>query len=140
MVENGKEGSKSLNILNPAYHITVKQGETVVAEATIKKGQGMIFGPLLLEFRHLRHWINFQVVREMGAGPLVLGFALAVIGLTMRLIFYRKEIRIFQQAGSVWLDGTSEYYQHSFAQEMDGFAEALQQHIRGANPEEVVKP
>lgn len=139
VVENGKEMSKSLNIVNPAYHITVRQEGTVVAEATIKKGQGMIFGPLMLEFRDLRRWVIFQVVREMGAGPLVVGFALAVIGLTMRLIFYRKEIRICLQDGRMWLDGTSEYYQHSFSHEMDGLAEALDQNIRGAGPEEVVK-
>jgi cytochrome c biogenesis protein ResB len=138
VIENGTERTRTLNIRNPAFRISARQKDRVIAEQTLRKGESMVLGPYLLEFRDLRRWVDFQVVREMGAGPLVLGFALAVIGLTMRLVFYRKEIRIFQQGGRVWLDGTSEYYQHSFAEELDQLADTLSLYIKDRR-EEVVR-
>lgn len=135
VIENGIERTRSLNIRNPAFCIIVRQKKTVIAEETLKKGESMVIGPYKFEFRDLRRWVAFQVVREMGAGPLVLGFALAVIGLTMRLIFYRREIRIFQNGERIWIDGTSEYYYHSFAEELDQLADALRLYIQGGREE-----
>lgn len=130
--ENGVDRTRSLNIRNPAFRITVKRKNRVVEERTLRRGESMPVGRFLLEFRDVRRWVSFQVVREMGAEPLVLGFALAVIGLTMRLIFYRREIRVYQDGTRIWIDGTSEYYQHSFSEELGSVADALLAYIRGA--------
>lgn len=138
VMENGKERSRTLNVRNPAFRISVRQKDRVIAEQTLRKGESMLIGPYMLEFRDLRSWVAFQVVREMGAAALVLGFALAVIGLTMRLVFYRKEVWIFQQGGRLWLDGMSDYYQHSFAEELDQLTDTLRLYIRDSS-EEVVR-
>jgi hypothetical protein len=120
----------SLNIRNPAFRISARQGDRVITEKTVKRGERMVIGPYVLEFRDLRRWIAFQVVREMGAGPLVAGFALAVVGLILRLIFYRREIRIVQNGERMWIDGTSEYYQHSFTDELDQLTDTLCRYVR----------
>ena len=85
----------------------------------------MVYGPVMLEFAELRYWADIQVVREMGPGPLIVGFSLAIIGLMMRLIFYRKEIRIATDESTVYLVGKSDFYQHSFEEEMDDIVEKL---------------
>jgi cytochrome c biogenesis protein ResB len=130
VVEKGVERTMSLNIRNPAFRISARQGDRVITEKTVKRGERMVIGPYVLEFRDLRRWIAFQVVREMGAGPLVAGFALAVVGLILRLIFYRREIRIVQNGERMWIDGTSEYYQHSFTDELDQLTDTLCRYVR----------
>lgn len=140
VVENGVERTKTLNVRNPAFHVSARQQGRVLAERTLRRGESMALGPLLLEFRDLRAWVDFKVVRELGAGPLVIGFVTAIIGLIMRLVFYRREIRIVLQGGRVWLDGKSEYYQHSFAEELDGLADALRKHLQDGGSGEVAGP
>lgn len=120
VLEDGKEKTRSPEILNPAFHITVKKNKISIAEATIRPGQAMVFEPYMLEFADLRHWAEFQVVREIGPAPLIAGFVLAITGLVLRLIFYRREVRVAVEGGTIYLAGKSDLYQDSFEEEMDG--------------------
>ena len=101
----------------------------MIAEATIKKGQALIYGPNMLEFADIRYWADLYVVREIGPAPLVVGFCLAIIGLIMRLIFYRKEVKVVLTEDKVYMLGRSEYNQHSFEEEMDSLVERLSGHL-----------
>lgn len=125
VLEDGKEKTRSPEILNPAFHITVKKNKISIAEATIRPGQAMVFEPYMLELADLRHWAEFQMVREIGPAPLIAGFALAITGLVLRLIFYRREVRVAVEGGTVYVAGKSDLYQDSFEEEMDSLVEEL---------------
>jgi len=123
--EDGREYSRTPEIRNPAFHITVRNGDTVIGEGTIRKGQGLVLGPFLLEFADLRRWADLYVVREVGPAPLIAGFAVGLIGLVMRLILYRREIRAAQADAVLVLTGTSEHYPRSFQEELGDLARRI---------------
>ncbi|MDT8316477.1 MAG: cytochrome c biogenesis protein ResB [bacterium] len=118
-IEDMYESSKTPEIRNPAFHVVVQDKGTVLAEATIRKGQGMIFEPYILIFEEIRAWGELHLVREAGPPFLVAGFILAITGLFMRLIFYRREIRIALSDGKLYLAGSSDLHQFSFEEKVD---------------------
>ena len=118
-IKEGYESSRSPDIINPAFHISVEEKGVTVAESTIKKGQSMVFGQNMLVFADLRKWGSLQVVREIGPSLLVIGFALGITGLVMRLVFYRRELRIAVTSDRLYLVGKSNLYQFTFDEAVD---------------------
>ena len=125
VVREGIETSRSPEIKNPAFNLRVMRKDKTIANGTIKPGQAMVFESYMLEFADFRRWAEFQVVREMGPAPLIVGFSLAIMGLVMRLIFYRREIRIAVQDSTMYITGTAQLNEHAFKEEMDGIVEEL---------------
>jgi len=126
-VRTGKvETSRSKELRNPAFFLRVEQGERTIAEGTILMGQALVFGERMIEFADMRLWAEVQLVREIGPAPLVAGFALAVVGLVMRLVFFRKELRILVEGDTAYLSGQSEYYPHTFGEELDELVQRLE--------------
>lgn len=107
VMEDGYEKSRSKEIRNPAFHILVRDRGVVIAEATIKKGQAMLFDSYMLIFEDIRYWGEIKVVREVGPPLLIAGFFLGIMGLIMRLMLYRREIRIAVNDDTVYFVGKS---------------------------------
>lgn len=125
VVEGGMETSKSHEIRNPAFHIIVRKDIVRLAEKTIRPGQSISFGKYRLTFADLRLWGELMIIRERGPLPLVAGFILAITGLIMRLIFYRREVKLVIEGDSLLVLGKSDLHPYSFEEEMDRMAEEL---------------
>lgn len=124
-VEGDMETSRSHEVRNPAFHIIVREGIVRVAEKTLRPGQSITFDKYRLTFTDLRFWGELMIIAERGPLPLVAGFILAITGLVMRLIFYRKEIKLVFYDNSLLMVGKSDLHPYSFEEEMDKIEEEL---------------
>jgi len=132
-VEDGVEKTHSIEVKNPAMRLVAMKDSEKIYEGTIKVGEGADVGPFTVSFEDLRYWAQFQIVREYGKTPLVAGFVLACVGLIMRLVFYQKRIRVaVEDAGDkalLYIDGRSEYFQYSYAAELEKTVEKLRREV-----------
>jgi cytochrome c biogenesis protein ResB len=123
IVEDGVEKTRSIELKNPAMHLTIEKKGKKISEGTIRQGEYIRMGPdTEIGFREIRYWTKFLIVREYGKMPLIAGFLFASIGLIMRLVFYQRRIRVaFEYSDHnpvIYMDGRSEYFMHSFKDEM----------------------
>jgi cytochrome c biogenesis protein ResB len=124
IVEDGVDRTRSIELKNPAIHLVVEKEGEVINEGTIMQGEYMDLGThTKIGFKEIRYWAKFMIVREYGKMPLVAGFLFASLGLVMRLVFYQRRIRIaIEYAGNkpiIYIDGRSEYFRHSFKDELE---------------------
>lgn len=137
VVQDGKDATRSIQVRNPAFHLKVDRAGAKIYEGTIRKGERAAVGPFSIGFTDLRFWVEFQLVREYGKIPLILGFVLASVGLIMRLVFYQKRIRVAiedsQSHCTVYLEGSSEYFPHSFEDDFKGLTEKLKGYLEGSS-------
>jgi cytochrome c biogenesis protein len=135
VIEGGVEKTKSLELKNPAIHLTVKKDIFKdIYEDTIKLGESAQFDSYIVEFNDLRYWTEFLIVREYGKYPLMLGFVLASVGLLMRLVFYQKKLwlAIEDTEGKtlLYIYGKSDYLAHSFKDETERLINDLEVSIK----------
>lgn len=90
--ENGKPGTRSWYPKNPYFYITVKKGEERKFEGLLPLGKNALFDGLSLEFREVRYWGQFVIIRDEGKGIIFLSFIFSITGVAWRLLFYRREI------------------------------------------------
>lgn len=130
VVENGVEGTRSIELKNPALHLIVEKRREKVYEGTIRKGESAQFGIFTVSFEDIRYWVEFLMIREYGKLPLIAGFVLASIGLIMRLVFYQKRLRMAVESVNdepiIYIDGESKYFQHSYKDEMGRILQELE--------------
>lgn len=131
IVEDGVEKTRSIELKNPAMHLSVEREGEIINEGTIKQGEYIKLGVYTkIGFQDIRYWVDFMIVREYGKIPLMTGFLLAAVGLIMRLVFYQRRIRIaFDYSGNkpiLYMDGKSEYFHHSYKDEMDRFMKEME--------------
>lgn len=122
VVKDGVDASRSQYLRNPVIRIRVQKGKEDVYEGALRIGQAASFDSDTLYFEDIRYWVNFKMIREYGNTPLFAGYLCGAIGLIMRLVFYQKSLRIVLedrgQEQRIWIEGRSEYYQHSFEDDM----------------------
>jgi hypothetical protein len=127
--ENGYETTRSIEMKNPAIRLVVGKDNKVIYQGTIREGEGAHIGNFTISFEDIRYWVEFLIVREYGKIPLVAGFMIASIGLIMRLVFYQKRLRLAVEHGKdrtlLYIDGKSEYFQHSFEDELQNLVSDL---------------
>ncbi len=132
IVKNGVETSKSLELNNPAIHLTVqKEFVENLYNGTIMLNESADIGSYTVSFEDVRYWVEFSIVKEYGTIPLTAGFILASIGLIMRLVFYQKRIRLAFESSEngsiIYIDGKGEYFPHSFRDEMGKIVKELEE-------------
>ncbi|MBI5640911.1 MAG: cytochrome c biogenesis protein ResB [Nitrospirae bacterium] len=135
-VDNGKEYSKSLELKNPVVHLRIERDEKTVYEGNLGIKKAASFDGLQVAFEDVRYWVDFMVIREYGTAPLFIGFILGCLGLVMRLVFYQKELRFYLETSEdgykVYVAGKSEYYIHSFREDLDELVRDLQKTLTGS--------
>jgi hypothetical protein len=89
--------SRSLNLNDPAIDLQVARGHLDLGGASLRMGQAFEFEGLAVRIAEIRYWGEFALVRDPGALPLFLGFAMGLIGLVLRLPGKRSEAE-FRQA------------------------------------------
>lgn len=88
----------SLNLKEPRIDLEIYRGQTSLGQASLDLGQGYEFEGLVMRIAEIRYWGEFSLVRDPGAIPIFLGFAIGLIGLVLRLPGERSEAT-FQPAG-----------------------------------------
>ena len=91
-VHDGRDLSRSQQMRNPVFGLSIKREGRFVARRTIRPGETILFDDRQLSCKELRYWVRFYVVKESGLSVLYTGFAAAAIALVWRFLFYRREI------------------------------------------------
>jgi len=108
-------GRERLPVLD--FAVTVREGERLRYQGPLRPGRPVAMEGGYLLIPEVRYWASVQVVAERGGGLLVLGFVLAVVGLTWRLLLHRRELVLAWDGGRLRLNGRGEYYGREFEEE-----------------------
>jgi len=79
----------------------------------------------VLRLQEVRYFAALQLVSERGGWLLVLGFALSVLGIAWRMLWYRREVVARWEVDVVRIAGRAEFYQGRFQDELDEIARLL---------------
>jgi hypothetical protein len=90
-IVDGQPGSKSLNLVAPATSVQVYRGRLALARGVLRYGEVLEFEGLRLLFPEIRYWGEFSIVRDPGVTLVLLGFALGLLGLVIKLPAQRSE-------------------------------------------------
>jgi hypothetical protein len=82
-------------------------------------GGSLRLGAERLVLEDVRPWVGVLVVSERGGGLLIAGFLLGVVGLTWKMLWYRREVLLAWGDGQVTLAGRSEHFPLRFRQELE---------------------
>ena len=133
--EDGKPGTRSLDVNNPAFRLRVEKQGRVLYDALRWPGEAALFDGFQLSCDEIRYWADLLVIREYGTIPLFAGFFLGAIGLIMRLVFFQKTIRVHvgeNDSGCILrITGRSEYYPQTFREELARIAADLTAALKG---------
>jgi hypothetical protein len=90
--EGGELVNRSFSLNSPAVRVLLSRGKLVIGEAVLRPGESMEFEGLRLSFPEIRYWGEFAIVRDPGAPVLFLGFAMALVGLLLKIGGGRAEV------------------------------------------------
>jgi len=128
--DKGAASTKSIEMKNPAMLLTAGKDSKIIYQGIIKLGEYADLGVYSIGFQDVRYWVEFLIIREYGRIPLIGGFIMAAIGLIMRLVFFQKRFRLAieheRDNTLLYIDGKSEFFQHSFKEEVDIIARGLE--------------
>lgn len=134
IIEEGVEKSSSIELKNPAMRLSIERDGKIINEGTIRQGEYINLGThTKIGFEDIRYWGKFMIIREYGKIPLISGFLFAAAGLIMRLVFFQKRMRLAieyeEEKPLIYIDGRSEYFQHSFRDEMEKTVKELEEFL-----------
>jgi len=128
--QNGQGSTRSLDIKNPVFKLTVEQAGKKIYENFVRPGESANFEGLELYCNEIRYWVDFLVVREYGNTLLFVGFFIGALGLIMRLVFYQKTVHVYIEyhngVCTLFMTGRSEYYSQTFREEFERIYAALE--------------
>ena len=107
---------EELPLASMSFRITLDS--RVVFDGALRPGEAAEFEGGRLVLQEFRYWIGMTVVSERGGGILVAGFALGIIGLIWRLLWYRREVAVTWDDHEIRLVGRSEYFSGRFQEEL----------------------
>jgi len=96
-----------------------------VFDGLLRQGDAAALGGDRLVLEEMRYWVSVSVVSERGGGLLVAGFAIGIVGVTWRLLLYRREVALSWDAATFRLVGRSEYFSREFQAELDAIQGVL---------------
>jgi hypothetical protein len=77
--------NRSFNLEDPAVLTRVSRGKMILGEAVLRQGEGLDFEGLGLSFPEIRFWGEFSIIRDPGVPLLFAGFAVAMVGLLLKI-------------------------------------------------------
>lgn len=112
-------------IINPAFNIAVLKDGKLLKTETIKKGESIKFDNHSLQFADLTYWAKFYVVKEHGLGIIYTGFALMILALIIRFLFFRRDIKGIIKGDSLHIGGRGEFFVSIFEEEFKQLIDSL---------------
>lgn len=113
-IRDGQIINRSMEHRNPAYFLKIYRGKLLIFSGLIKQGEEAGFEGLRLSFPEIRYWGEFRIVKDPGFVFTWTAFIFFGVGLTWRLLFYKKEIVVIKKGDAVYLCGNSDYYPDLF--------------------------
>ena len=108
---DGKIVNQSMDPINPVYFLRILRGRLPVFTGVVKPGEWAEYDGLSISFPSFIKSGDFQIVRNPGNPFIWIAFIMMGVGLGWRLLFFRKELVLWQDdAGRTWLAGHFDYY------------------------------
>ncbi len=111
---------------NTAIDLHVTRDSMVVFQGELRPGEAASFDGGRLVLEELRYWVGMHVVSERGGALLIAGFAVGIVGLVWRLLWYRREIALTWDETLFHLVGRSEYFSGRFRDELEAIRSVLE--------------
>lgn len=124
-LKDGKAATRSMNVKNPVYYLRIFRGRLPVYSGLLKPGEEATFESLRLSFPEMKYWGEFRIVKDPGFIFIWGAFILFGIGLSWRLLFYRREVAIIIESSGVYLYGSSDYYPNLFGNKLRVLSEMM---------------
>ncbi len=91
-------------------------------EGDLHPGEGLDLGDRVLRIQEVRYCASLRIVSERGGGLLVAGFALSVLGMVWRMLWFRREIAARWENDVVEIGGRAEFFPARFRDELGAIA------------------
>ncbi len=117
--------SQQKEIVNPAFYVAVFKDGKLLTTKTIAMNEPMEFDGMRLYFTDIIYWLRFLAVKEHGLGIVYTGFALIVIALIIRFVFYRRDIMGIFDGGKLHISGRSEHFPSLFEDEFSAITDRI---------------
>jgi hypothetical protein len=108
-----------------ALRFQVTRESVVVFDGELRVGEAAGLETGRLVFEELRYWVGVRIVSERGGGLLIAGFIAGTLGLTWRLLWYRREIALTWDEQEFHLVGRSEFFSRKFREELQSIFTTL---------------
>jgi hypothetical protein len=112
--------------------LRVLQRGTQVFEGALRPGEAIAVGDGVLRLQEVRYWAGLRLVSERGGPLLVAGFALAVVGIVWRMLWYRREVVVRWSGDGLVLAGRCEFFPSRFRGELEALGRLL---VGGERPD-----
>jgi hypothetical protein len=96
--EEGSLVNRGFSLISPAVKVLVSRGKLLLGGAVLRRNESIGFEGLLLSFPEIQYWGEFAIVRDPGAPLLFTAFAVAFVGLLLKIGGGRAE--------ALWIPGT----------------------------------
>jgi ResB-like family protein len=117
-LNGGLDQSRSIFLNNPIIIAIFKQNGSVNLHGRTRIGDEISSAQMRIAFPGIRYWSEYTITYDPGISVIIIGAALALIGLLMRLLVtaFSLQIRLVKEYGItvVYLTGSSEKYRASF--------------------------
>ena len=108
-----------------AVTMRVRVAGKTAFEGKLRPGESVDLGGRVLALQEVRYFAALDLVSERGGGLLVLGFVLSVVGISWRMLWYRREVVARWEGDVVRIAGRAEFYQGRFRDELGEIARLL---------------
>lgn len=99
--------------------VVVREGDAVIFQGTLHAGEWTQLGDRVLRLQEVKYWVFLRAVDEYGGLLLVAGFLLGVVGLTWRMVWFRREVGVHWSDETIALVSRVEYYPRHFRDELE---------------------
>ena len=130
VLEDGRKRTRSLQPLNPTFHIALSRGWDELFKGMIRVGETIHLDGLSFSVTDIRYHGKFLIVQEKGTPFLDIGFFMGLAGLLWRFFFYRREVRGQFREGVLHLSARSEYFQGQGKKRLERLASALENELK----------
>ena len=131
VLEDGRMRTRSLQPLNPTFHISLSRGWDELFKGPVKVGGDAVhLDGLSFSVTDIRYHGKFLIVQEKGTPFLDIGFFMGLAGLLWRFFFYRRVVRGQFREGVLHLSARSEYFQGQGEKRLERLASALENELK----------
>lgn len=113
-VDKGDVKNVSMNRKNPMIGLRVYRGRLPVFTGLLREREEVSFDGLKVSFPEVKYWGDFSIVKNPGFKFIWIAFAMMVIGLVWRFIFFRREVVIVQADDGIKIFLRSEMFPKLF--------------------------
>ncbi len=124
-----KKDKQSLEPKNPVFYLKIDRAGEQIYEGVSEPGKPIRVGDLDLEFREMRRWVYFRVIRDRGVAVLFWGFVISFIGLVVRFFLHERTMKITVvergRGSGIVVSGKSRYFPALFQEDIERMADNL---------------